>query len=132
MCGKENPWKYFCSRRISIHSCLETQIGCLLTQILHKLAFLQTCPPFYGELSIQENIVKRDRLFYLLNYLCSPFISVISPPFPCFLWLSLISEPFSFRCSFRGGGRTIRWTSFAKHTFQSDSRHSSRPFNEII
>ena len=72
--------------------------------------------------------------FYFDSRLAPASVSLPPPPqnsqsinFSRSLSLFLICEPFSFRCSFRGGGRTIRWTSFAKHTFQSDSRHSSRP-----
>ena len=47
MCGKGNPWKYFCSRRISIHSCLTAQIGRLLTQISAQIRiFHQNVLPF--------------------------------------------------------------------------------------
>ena len=72
--------------------------------------------------------------FYFDSRLAPASVSLPPPPqnsqsinFSRSLSIFLICEPFSFRCSFRGGGRTIRWTSFAKHTFQSDSRHSSRP-----
>ena len=97
MCRKENPWKYFRSRRISIHSCLRTQIGCLLTQISAQIsrAFYSSkiVHPFMV-LSIKVDVAGYTRLLNLLNF-SGPLISVISPPFPCFPWLSPISAPFS-------------------------------------
>ena len=106
-----NVWKgksvkYFCSRRISIHSCLRAQIGCTLAQIPAKLS---------KQMNISENSC------YCFGceawWVCHFFgllISVISPPFPCFLWLSPISSPFSVSEARGHGPKMSRRTSTHK------------------
>ena len=96
MCGKENPWKYFRSRRISIHSCLRTQIGCLLTQISAQIsrAFYSSkiVHPFMV-LSIKVDVARYTRLLYLLNYPRPSYLCNISA-------LSLFSLVISYLCAF--------------------------------
>ena len=96
MCGKENPWKYFRSRTISIHSCLRTQIGCLLTQISAQIsrAFYSSkiVHPFMV-LSIKVDVAGYTRLLNLLNYLRPSYLCNISA-------LSLFSLVISYLCAF--------------------------------
>ena len=93
MCGKENPWKYFCSRRISIHSCLRAQIGCTLAQIPAKL---------------YKYVRKFLLLFRLRSLVSMPFLW---PPYLCNISaLSLFSLVISYLVAFFCFRSTGSWT----------------------